>query len=149
MTVKLMSWHCARGNCGFCTDIDCACTECHFVCITCKKGCRVVYGAQCADCVRQNARRSSRQPTPCDKCGGGPAYRNPALRRNEILCSACHEMDGQHVALPSVVVDQLELSPCATDDINSPTHRWLRVKGQRYRCRNVGCQADRVFLKGV
>jgi hypothetical protein len=28
---------------------------------------------------------------PCDNCGQGPAFRDPSHRRDEFLCSVCHE----------------------------------------------------------
>jgi hypothetical protein len=36
-----------------------------------------------------------KHPYPCDNCGRGPAFRDPAHRRDEYLCPDCHkEHDG-------------------------------------------------------
>lgn len=46
----------------------------------------------CADCYRQTSVRDRVQA--CDTCGAGPAFRNPAHRRDEFKCLVCHAMDG-------------------------------------------------------
>lgn len=46
----------------------------------------------CADCYRVGCVRDREQA--CDVCGGGPAFRNPAHRRNEYKCVGCHAEDG-------------------------------------------------------
>jgi len=48
--------------------------------------------ACCADCYRRGSVRDRQQA--CDRCGQGPAFRNPAHRRNEMLCAPCHAEDG-------------------------------------------------------
>ena len=34
------------------------------------------------------------RPYPCDNCGEGPAFRDPADREDEYLCPRCHEKRG-------------------------------------------------------
>jgi len=48
--------------------------------------------ACCAGCYQRTAVRDRTQA--CDVCGGGPAFRNPAHRRDEFKCLGCHAMDG-------------------------------------------------------
>lgn len=46
----------------------------------------------CAECYKKTAVRGRMQP--CDDCGEGPAFRNPAHRRDEFKCLRCHAKDG-------------------------------------------------------
>jgi hypothetical protein len=48
--------------------------------------------ACCAGCYQKTAVRDRVQA--CDVCGQGPAFRNPAHRRDEFKCLPCHSEDG-------------------------------------------------------
>jgi hypothetical protein len=46
-------------------------------------------------CATHHSRLLNRKHEyPCDNCGQGPAFRDPAHRRDEMLCGACHQKDG-------------------------------------------------------
>jgi hypothetical protein len=46
-------------------------------------------------CATHHSRLLNRKHEyPCDNCGQGPAFRDPAHRRDEMLCPRCHAKDG-------------------------------------------------------
>lgn len=52
-------------------------------------------GGSCASCYRKTARRHQAEMFyPCDNCGAEEAFRDPAHRRDEYLCPACHLENG-------------------------------------------------------
>lgn len=46
----------------------------------------------CASHYREQSDRD--RPYPCDVCGKGPAFRDPAHRQDEMKCIDCHAADG-------------------------------------------------------
>lgn len=48
----------------------------------------------CAECIRKERAKLPKFIQPCDRCGQDNAFRDPTHRRNEYLCSDCHEKDG-------------------------------------------------------
>ena len=67
------------------------------VCSLCAESNVLVYELDdnllCAEHYRDRTRHIKRV-TPCDKCGGDNAVRDPSHRRNEYLCWSCHEANG-------------------------------------------------------
>lgn len=46
-------------------------------------------------CATHYTARTVRQRDyPCDRCGAGPAFRDPAHRLDIMLCAECHESEG-------------------------------------------------------
>ena len=66
-------------------------------CLVCAESNVLVYELDdnllCAEHYRDRTRHIKRV-TPCDKCGGDNAVRDPSHRRNEYLCWSCHEANG-------------------------------------------------------
>jgi hypothetical protein len=48
----------------------------------------------CADHYRRASDVEAHKSYPCDRCGAGGAFRDPAHRRDEMLCQSCHKDDG-------------------------------------------------------
>lgn len=64
---------------------------------SCPEADAVLYTAQdgVPRCATHHSRLINRKHDyPCDNCGGGPAFRDPAHRRDEYLCPRCHLEDG-------------------------------------------------------
>lgn len=139
MTTTIISGPCAQGLHGFCQDAGrCECTDCHLgPCARCgadnllkmydHDGERV-----CAGCVRAAVKAAPAPAQTCDQCGSPGAFRNPAHRRNEYLCTACHAASGEPVVLTSSVASLA--APCKGADISDDRHSWVHIRGSRFNC---------------
>jgi len=64
----------------------------------------------CTSCSRSRimASKTHREFTyPCDRCGGGAAFRDPLHRQDVYLCASCHEEDG-YLPGERAMVSQIE-----------------------------------------
>lgn len=148
MTSTILSAKCINGLHGFCPETreTCACTDCHLgPCEECgSSNLQRIYTSPitglrlCASCYRLAAKAAPSIQTLCDKCGKGPAFRNPGHRRNEYLCRECHAETGEPVVLTSSVAG-FALA-CKGKDIDDDLHCWVHIRGSRFRCL---CGADR------
>jgi hypothetical protein len=95
-----LSNHCAARRHTFCTEgmAGCGCSECHFICTSCLREVRKVYGADslCPTCY--SAQLSAKPQTRCDEpeCTSTRAYRDPR-HGNEYLCIRHHRERGHRV----------------------------------------------------
>jgi hypothetical protein len=80
-----------------CNDWDCGCTECHKVCSTCSKKCRVTFTFADSDVelcsVCYNLETIDRPRPRCEGCSAPYGYRDPR-EGNDFLCTACHKARG-------------------------------------------------------
>lgn len=69
-------------------------------CPNSKEGVVVLLGQDdhtCSDCQRKAANRHQAEMFyPCDICGADQAFRDPAHRRDEYLCAACHKRENDY-----------------------------------------------------
>jgi hypothetical protein len=141
MTTTIVSRPCIAGMHACCRETreTCACTDCHLgPCAQCGAGnLQRIYTSQdgcplCASCYRSTAKAAPSTVTLCDKCGNGPAFRNPGHRRNEYLCRDCHAATGEPVVLTSSMAGFV--LECKGQDIDSDLHSWVHIRGTRFRC---------------
>lgn len=93
----------------------------------------------CADCYRRTCVRDREQA--CDRCGEGPAFRNPAHRRDELLCVGCHGDDGY------VLGDSAMLSKLAGR--TAPVHPQGRVDACVAKAGVTECKGQVKPRKGI
>ena len=133
---------CQQGSHTYCFDEQCECKTCHFTCPRCHSRVKRLTDGICAPCYRVQAQAQTFEGTPCDKCGGKPAFRNPGHRRNEYLCIACQIASGEKFAVAgsaavSVVAD------CMGKDAHDPAHRPVHIRGSRWQCSRCKCTLQR------
>lgn len=141
----MITTKCAAGLHGHChaDGASCSCETCHLgPCTTCgADNLQRIYGGLCATCVREQAAvdRAQRRTSSCDRCGVSNAYRNPATRRNEILCTSCHLAAGE--SMPMVPKAAGLATTCGGTPKDDLRHVWVRVCGHRFVCSN--CRTHR------
>lgn len=136
--MSVISSLCERELHTWCRSDDCECTVCHFTCTNCFRRCRTQYDGWCAECTREKALVTPFPGTPCDECGRLGAFRNPNQRKNIYLCTTCHQKSGISLKLPGSVSGIM--AECASKPLEDYSHEFLRVRGNRQRCRR--CQQD-------
>lgn len=124
---------CAAGLHMHCQDAGCGCPECHFTCAACAQRCRTLNGPNkdlCAGCARECADRRAHVEA-CERCGRGPAVRDPRDRRSAFLCGSCRDVELPR--LPGVPVDLN--AACAGLDAADDRHDFWPVRGRKEVCR--------------
>ena len=101
-------------------------------CLVCTESNVLVYELDnnllCAEHYRDRTRHIKRI-TPCDKCGGDNAVRDPSHRRNEYLCWSCHEANG-------FVIDNSVIKRAIVSLVNNFT------RGSKVKCDAAGYGSD-------
>ena len=101
-------------------------------CLVCTESNVLVYELDdnllCAEHYRDRTRHIKRV-TPCDKCGGDNAVRDPSHRRNEYLCWSCHEANG-------FVIDNSVVKRAIVSLVNNFT------RGSKIKCDAAGYGSD-------
>lgn len=101
-------------------------------CLVCAEANVLVYELDdnllCAEHYRDKTRHIKRV-TPCDKCGGDNAVRDPSHRRNEYLCWSCHEANG-------FVIDNSVVKRAIVSLVNNFT------RGSKIKCDAAGYGSD-------
>lgn len=95
---------------------------------------------RCASCERRYARTLPPPQEPCEECGTLGAFYSPRAKR--FACAQCHAKQG---ALTGLGVEARVLAAsqaaCHGADTEDDRHRWYRIKGHRWHCKN--CPARR------
>ena len=119
-------------------------SDAQYVCSECERKTNTRYAEdRCADCYRVWCMN---QPVPsetCEVCGGGSAFYSPAAKY--FACAQCHAKRGTLTgAGPEARLLQANarsFANCVGSDTDDTRHRWFRIKGKRYHCKN--CPARR------
>lgn len=90
----------------------------------------------CAEDYRK-AVRNIKFVTACDQCGATPSFRDPAHRRNEYLCAACHSKNDFYTNNSVVKRTLVQIfkglpgskSRCIGEDPNDPCDDNIKPRG--------------------